>query len=90
MADIILTSQFTSNQDIDYKVEIIDNSAGSPSGETFKVQDVQITYDPITDDPTGQIIPSSCSIYCLNEGGYFNNTFIPALIQTQQNRFIII
>ena len=89
MADIILTSQFTSNQDIDYKVEIIDNSAGSPSGETFKVQDVQISYDPITDDPTGQIIPSSCSIFCLNEGGYFNNTFIPALIQSQQNRFII-
>lgn len=89
MADVILTSEFTSNQDIDYKVEIIDTSAGAPLANTFKVQDVILTYDPVTDAATGQVIPSLCEIFCWNEGGYFNNTFIPALIQTQQKQFQI-
>lgn len=83
---IILTSEFTANTEIDWKVEI-DDTAGIAAANTFTVQDVIISYNPETDAPTGQIIPSSCDIYVWNQGGYFNSTFIPALMQNQQNRF---
>lgn len=89
MAAITLTSEFTSNQDIDYKVEIIDNSLGSNSGETFIVSDFVLNYTAETDAPTGQIIASNLEIIGYNEGGYFNNTFLPALMLNQQNRFIV-
>ena len=84
---VVLTSEFTSNQDIDYKVEIIDTSAGSPLANTFKVQDVNIGYSTDTDNILTPVIPSTCEVLCWNEGGYFNSTFIPALIQNQQERF---
>lgn len=85
----ILTSEFTSNQDIDYKVEINSTKTGSPLAHTFKVRDVVINYDAETDAATGQVIPSSCDVICWNEGGYFNNTFIPSLVQSQQQTYQI-
>jgi len=84
---VVLTSEFTSNQDIDYKVEIIDTSAGSPLANTFVVQDVNISYSTDTDNILTPVIPSTCEVQCWNQGGYFNSTFIPALIQNQQERF---
>lgn len=87
MSDIILTSEHTANTGYDYKVEIIDTSASSPSGETFVTKSIEIAYHPETDNILSPIIPSTAEITCYNQGGYFNSTFIPNLIVNQQERY---
>ena len=89
MSDIILTGEYTANTGYDYKVEIIDTTAGSPTGETFTIRNVTIDYHPDTDNILSPITPSTAEIVCFNQGGYFNSTFLPDLILNQQNKYIV-
>ena len=84
---VILTSEYTANTGYDYKVEIINNRTGTGTSNTFKVSDIEISYHPETDNILSPIIPSTATIRCWNEGGYFNSTFIPDLILNQQEKY---
>ena len=86
----ILTSEFDSHGDISYKIVIDSNKTGSPLSNTFKVASAQLRYNPETDKPTGQIISSTLEFTCWNEGGYFNSTFIPSLVQSQQQTYRVL
>jgi len=86
---VILTSEWDSHGDISYKIEI-DEASGTPTSNTFKVASAQLRYNPETDKPTGQIISSTLEFTCWNEGGYFNNTFIPSLVQSQQQTYRVL
>lgn len=89
MSDIILTGEYTANTGYDYKVEVIDTAATSPTSETFTIRNVTIDYHPDTDNILSPIIPSTAEIVCFNQGGYFNSTFLPDLIVNQQNKYIV-
>ena len=86
---VILTSEWDSHGDISYKIEI-DEASGTPTSNTFKVASAQLRYNPETDKPTGQIISSTLEFTCWNEGGYFNSTFIPSLVQSQQQTYRVL
>ena len=86
----ILTSEWDSHGDIGYKIVIDSNKTGSPLSNTFKVASAQLRYNPETDKPTGQIISSTLEFTCWNEGGYFNSTFIPSLVQSQQQTYRVL
>ena len=89
MPAVILTSEMESLSGYSYKVEIINNATATPTANTFVCSDYTLTYNPETNRATGQIIPSILEIYAINEGGYFNNTFVADLQDYQQDKYLI-
>ena len=87
---VILYSDFKSSNDVDYTIEIIDNtfSAGSTEFKTDS-QGFTIQYSGETDDIVSPIISSACTVGMYVENSGQESLFINNLKLYQEDRFYI-
>ena len=87
---VILYSDFKSSNDVDYTIEIIDNtfSAGSTEFKTDS-QGFTIQYSGETDDIVSPIISSACTVGMYVENSGQESLFINNIKLYQEDRFYI-